>query len=275
VLYTRDYLANIIIERLESEKEAIVKHYQETRDTIGYFTIDNLLPEEITKVIYSKFPEVQQTHLKKSLREFKHVAAQMNRYDSQLEEAIFAFQDQRIVNFFKELSGIKSLSPDASLYAGGISMMGQDHFLNPHLDNSHDKDRELWRVFNLLFYVTPDWQALNGGNLELWPQGIDHKQITVHSKFNRLVVMATHNGSWHSVSKVEVDAVRCCVSNYYFSKTPLLSSDSFHVTTFRGRPEQKIRDVVLKMDASLRMGIRKLFKKGIKENPHVYKKTKD
>ena len=29
---------------------------------------------------------------------------------------------------------------------------------------------------------------------------------------------------------------------------------------------------VLKIDSSLRMGIRKLFKKGIIENPHVYKK---
>ena len=274
MLYSRDYLATIIIERLESEKEAIVQHYQDSMRTIGHFAIDNLLPEDIAKTIYQKFPKVQQTHLKKSLREFKHVAAQMDNYDKQLEEAIFAFQDKRIINFFKELSGIESLSPDASLYAGGISMMGEAHFLNPHIDNSHDKDRELWRVFNLLFYVTPDWKESNGGNLELWPNGIDKEPLTIHSKFNRLVVMATHNGSWHSVSKVEVDAIRCCVSNYYFSENPLLVSDSFHVTSFRGRPEQKVRNVILKVDASLRMGIRELFKKGIKENPHVYKKPK-
>ena len=41
---------------------------------------------------------------------------------------------------------------------------------------------------------------------------------------------------------------------------------------FRGRPGQYLVNQVLKIDSSLRMGIRKLFKKGIIENPHVYKK---
>jgi hypothetical protein len=62
------------------------------------------------------------------------------------------------------------------------------------------------------------------------------------------------------------------VSNYYFSKTPLQDSDTFHVTSFRGRPEDKLTDAVLQLDSALRMGIRKVFKKGITENPHVYKK---
>ena len=32
------------------------------------------------------------------------------------------------------------------------------------------------------------------------------------------------------------------VSNYYFSKKPLLETDDFHVTSFRGRPENKLTD---------------------------------
>jgi len=47
-----------------------------------------------------------------------------------------------------------------------------------------------------------------------------------------------------------------------------------HVTSFRGRPEQKLTDNILRLDAWLRMGIRRVFAKGIKENPHVYKKDK-
>ena len=50
--------------------------------------------------------------------------------------------------------------------------------------------------------------------------------------------------------------------------------DTFHVTSFRGRPENKLTDLVLRFDAKLRMMVRKIFKKGIKENPHVYKKPK-
>ena len=126
---------------------------------------------------------------------------------------------------------------------------------------------------NLLYYVTSDWKEEFGGNLELWPNGLSEKQITIHSKFNRLVVMATHNKSIHSVSPVIHDGFRCCVSNYYFSEKPLLATDTFHVTSFRGRPENKFTDLVLQVDTFLRMTIRKIFKKGIRENPHVYKKN--
>ena len=96
--------------------------------------------------------------------------------------------------------------------------MGKENFLNPHLDNSHNKDRNLWRVLNLLYYVTPGWKLENGGNLELWPNGIKNPSITIESRCNRLIVMSTHQKSWHSVSKVQTDIPRCCISNYYFSK---------------------------------------------------------
>jgi hypothetical protein len=86
------------------------------------------------------------------------------------------------------------------------------------------------------------------------------------------VVMTTHQKSWHSVSKVLKEDVRCCVSNYYFSKQPFLESDTFHVTTFRGRSSEKVRDLFLRADNGLRSSMRKIFKKGIRENPHQYKK---
>jgi hypothetical protein len=72
-----------------------------------------------------------------------------------------------------------------------------------------------------------------------------------------------------------VDESRNCVSNYYFSPQPLRDSDRFHVTTFRGWPQQRIKNEILKLDSTLRTGLRRLFKKGVIENPHVYKKDKE
>jgi len=269
-----DY-ASLIYSKLNAEKESLKEQFDVSKGGIGYFYIDDILPEAEAFAIYNNFPKPEEMVLKKSLREDKYVAAQMDKYSPVLEEIIYAFQDERIVKLVGEICGIKNPLPDDNLYAGGISAMGKGQFLNPHLDNSHDKDRQLWRVLNLLYYVTPDWEEAYGGNLELWPKGMDNPQITIHSKFNRLAVMATHNNSLHSVSPVTFDGFRCCVSNYYFSEEPLLATDSFHVTSFRGRPENKLTDLVLRADAWLRMGIRKIFKKGIKENPHVYKKPKD
>ncbi len=268
----RTEIADHMLARLESEKLAIKQGYLDTKNSIGYFIVDDLLPEQIALDIYKAFPAAAAMNLNKSLREYKYIAAQMDKYEPILEEALFAFQDLRIIDLISDVCGIDNLYPDENLYAGGISRMEKSQFLNPHLDNSHDKDREKWRVLNLLYYVSPDWKQEYGGNLELWPDGIEGEQITVYSKFNRLAVMATHDTSWHSVSPITHHASRCCVSNYYFSDSPLKDNINFHVTSFRGRPEQKIRDVILQADSALRMGIRKIFSKGVVETKHIYKK---
>lgn len=269
----RSEIARYILEALNKAGGRLKECYQES-GRISHFYIDDLLPRELAIKIYEAFPASNEMVRKKSLREYKYIAAQMDNYDPILEEAIYAFQDDSVVRKIGDLVGAEKLMPDENLYAGGISLMRKGNYLNPHLDNSHDKDRVNWRAFNLLYYVTPGWELSDGGNLELWPSGptLLDDRIVIESKFNRLAVMVTHNESWHSVSPVVADKNRCCVSNYYFSKTPMQSSDSFHVTSFRGRPEQRIRDIALRADIRTRSAIRKVFKKGIVENPHVYKK---
>ncbi|WP_299254930.1 2OG-Fe(II) oxygenase [uncultured Aquimarina sp.] len=268
----RDKIADLIFLKLKDNEEVLKNHFRETSRGIGYFYLDDLLPDDLVRNIFDKFPRTEDVKVKKSIREYKYVAAQMNKYHPLLEEIIFAFQDHRIVDLIATICSHNNVVPDKNLYAGGISMMGKGNYLNPHLDNSHDKDVKLWRVLNLLYYVTPNWEHSSGGNLELWPNGLKSEPVSINSKFNRLVVMVTHKNSWHSVSKVKEDQVRCCVSNYYFSTESVDTKTSFHVTTFRGRPGQFFKDTILKLDSSLRMGVRKIFKKGIRENPHVYKK---
>ena len=125
---TRKELASFIINRLEQERDNIVASYQKSQGSIGYFFVDDIFPEAIALSIHSAFPRAEDTTLKKSIREHKHVAAQMNQYEPLLEEVIYAFQDERIVNFFKDVCQVSSLYPDENLYAGGISMMAKDNF---------------------------------------------------------------------------------------------------------------------------------------------------
>jgi Rps23 Pro-64 3,4-dihydroxylase Tpa1-like proline 4-hydroxylase len=267
----RHDLATLIVDRLASDMDGLQGQFTQS-GTVPSCYIDDLLPQTICRQLYQAFPPKHDMVLKKSLRENKYVAAQMNKYDPLLEGAIFAFQDQRVVDAVHKISGIPDMFPDSNLYAGGISLMAEGSFLNPHLDNSHDKDRERYRVVNLLYYVTPDWQPEYGGNLELWDDGLGGEQRTIYSKCNRLVLMATNKASWHSVSKVVANRRRCCLSNYYFSTRSPESDQYFHVSSFRGRPNEPVRDKLLQGDAALRMVIRKAFKKGIVENPHVYKR---
>ena len=265
-------IANLILNNLQKNKAVLKEQFLASKDTIGYFFIDDLLPESLALEIHKKFPTTAEAIRKKNLREFKFTAYQMNAYNALLENLIYAFQDKRILALVANICSLEEVYGDENLYAGGLSLMEKDNFLNPHLDNSHDKDRNRWRVLNLLYYATPNWTLENGGNLEIWPNGLKEAPFTIESKFNRLVVMTTHQNSWHAVSKVLKDDVRCCVSNYYFSKKPLLASDTFHITTFRGRSSEVLKDVVLRLDNGMRANLRKIFKKGVRENPHQYKK---
>jgi Rps23 Pro-64 3,4-dihydroxylase Tpa1-like proline 4-hydroxylase len=142
----RTTIADLIYSKLLEEEQVVRKQFNNPKDRIGYFYIDNLLPENIAKFIYESFSKPEQTTLKRSLRKHNYIAAQMNKYDPVLEEIIYAFQDDRIVKLISQGCEIENPLPGNNLYAGGISM-------------------------------------------------------------------ATHQGSWHSVSPVKIDRTSCCVSN--------------------------------------------------------------
>jgi Rps23 Pro-64 3,4-dihydroxylase Tpa1-like proline 4-hydroxylase len=267
----RDALARHMLPAIALRASDLASQW-ETSAPVNHFVVDDLLPEEWVRAIRSAFPRPEAMVLKRSLRELKYVSAQMNRCDPLLEEIVYAFQQPRIVRLVEQITALHALEADSMLYAGGISLMAPGHFLNPHVDNSHDRPQQKYRVLNLLYYVSPDWSECDGGNLELWPTGLNGPPITIVSRFNRLVVMVTHKQSWHSVSRSTGKADRCCVSNYYFSEYPIGGRHYNHITSFRGRPEQPLRDLVLRGDNWLRTMVGKAFPTSIKGNRHYYKK---
>lgn len=269
----RHYYASEILNRIKQSQRELQQQFV-TSHKINSFYIDDLLDADDARQIYNAFPDKSDMLQLKDIREHKYVGLKIDNYNPIIAEIIYAFQNSQVVSTIAEITGIKELFPDEYLYAGGISMMDNGCFLNPHLDNSHDKDRKNYRQLNLLYYVTPEWQPEYGGNLELWDNGLKQAFRTIDYKFNRLAVMITHNKSWHSVSKINYQGQRCCVSNYYFSPTPLTDKDYFHVTSFRGRPEQRLRDLILQGDGALRNGIRKVFKHGIRK-PHYFDSKQD
>jgi Rps23 Pro-64 3,4-dihydroxylase Tpa1-like proline 4-hydroxylase len=267
----RHTISQQMLPRIAQAASELASQWSESAP-VNHFVVDDLLPQEWAHAIRSAFPRPEVMVLKRSLRELKYVSAQLNRYDSLLEEIVYAFQQPAVLNLVEEITALSALEPDSMLYAGGISLMAPGHYLNPHIDNSHDRSQQKYRVLNLLYYVSPDWSQHDGGNLELWPSGPKGQPITVVSKFNRLVVMVTHKHSWHSVSRSMAKSDRCCVSNYYFSEHPIGGRDYSHVTSFRGRPEQPLRDLVLRGDNLLRTMVGKAFPATIKGNRHYYKK---
>lgn len=272
----RQELAALIVAKLDQEKSRC-SHEFETPGQVAGFVVDDLLPDEIAQEVARAFPRPDQMVFRNSIHESKYVSSQMNEYDPLMEEIIFAFQDPEVVSKVSEITGISNLLGDELLYAAGLSGMAKGCFLKPHLDNSHDLSGKRYRVLNLLYYVTPDWQESYGGNLEIWDHGVQATPRTIVSQFNRLLVMSTFRNSWHSVSEVRHDNMRRCVSNYYFSKESLEQRDYYHVTSFKGRPKDGMLRAILAADRMARNAVGKtirFFTKGNIKTTHVFKKDK-
>jgi Rps23 Pro-64 3,4-dihydroxylase Tpa1-like proline 4-hydroxylase len=262
--------ADLMLKRIEGERERFRKEFSQP-GRIPSFVADDLLPAVLAQEIYQAFPKTEDLILRNTIRERKYVTSEMNEYNSTLKEIVFAFHDPRFVSLIGEITGLRDLEADSLLYAAGISAMSKGCFLNPHLDNSHDYEKKRYRVLNLLYYVTPGWEKENGGHLELWDRGVKQPGRVIESRFNRLVVMSTFRDSWHSVSPVQAEGARCCVSNYYFSPHSVEKKNYYHVTSFRGRPEEKVKDWVLRGDLLIRNAIGKMWPKGNVSTFHVFK----
>ena len=260
----REQIVSLIAKQLEYQSDSLRTQFFDSgiESGVRYCVIDDLLPEAIAHHIHKAFPEASSMRLMDSFREKKYTSKNFDKFDPLLADITFAIQDSSIVNLVEKITNMQEQIPDSSLYAGGLSAMGLGHFLGPHLDNSHEASRKFYRTLNLLYYVTPDWSLESGGNLELWDRDV-HNRTTIVSKFNRLVIMETNLWSWHSVSEVKVDRLRCCVSNYYFSPRSPTGQDYFHVTSFSARPEQKVRRAVAWVDSKLRRVVRLVLPNGL------------
>ena len=257
----QEYFVNKVLERLNEEVDDILSQWNNPIETsTRHFVIDNLLPQPDVEEIYAAFPRNGDGFFdRESFREKKRTSAALSNFDLVLSDITYAIQDPRIVNKVSELCSMASVESDPKLYAGGLSMMFPDDYLNPHIDNSHDVERSKYRRLNLLYYVSPEWALENGGNFELWDDSIT-KPKTVVSHQNRLVVMETNKTSWHSVSKVSANRPRCCISNYYFSEISPDGEEYFNVTSFLGRPEQPIRRIAGVIDNALRNFVSRTLK---------------
>ena len=143
----KEYFVGLIIKRLEEAREKIIDQWENPIDTpTRHFVLDNLLPNQDVEKIYSAFPRNGDGFFdRESFREKKRTSADLSNFNPILLDITYAMQDSRIVAKVSELCSIESIEPDPKLYAGGLSMMFPNDYLNPHIDNSHDSKRKQYR----------------------------------------------------------------------------------------------------------------------------------
>lgn len=85
-----------------------------------------------------------------ALQENKFVGVYFSEKQKLVQECLYAFQEKSILKIISQITNIKNLIGDPELYAGGVSSMSKGCCLNPHIDNSHDRNLENFRRLNLL-----------------------------------------------------------------------------------------------------------------------------
>ncbi len=254
----RKEISDLILSRISEESVNKLQKNYLSSSSINYLVIDNLLPTKLALEINSNFPSRNEMKLLTGPQEKKFVATNWGKEKKIVEECLFAFQDRRLLKEISKICQIKDLSGDPELYAGGVSLMDKGCFLNPHIDNSHDRLKERYRRLNLLYYVTKPWNSFeDGGELVLFPKGINSDIISIPTEFNRLVIMRTDNKSLHGVNKITSDEnARKCISNYYFSVSSPNEKEYYHSTSFRGFKKEKVKDIYLRINSFTRTTIK-------------------
>ena len=251
-----------LLDSLTNNAEKAIKQWNLNEDSIKtkITWIDNFLSEDYVNELYKHFPNnLNIWHQQSSLRERKKDFNKIDEINEIYNKFFTSIQSNDAIKIIEKITNIPNLKADTSLYAGGMSKMDLGDFLNPHIDNSHNAERNKYRRLNLLYYITPDWRKEYGGNFEIWDQKVKTRKEII-SNFNRLVIMETNNQSWHSVNKVTVNNSRCCLSTYLYTDDSPSDKEYYHVTSFNGRPEQKLRRYYHTFDNFLRQKISTIFK---------------
>ena len=237
-------LTQLIVNQLNENKVQLKQQFflEHPIQVARHFALDDLLPHELAEKIYANFPNPKKMHKLSNSGKIKLKYSHLKNTASLLQDINAAIQDPSVVAAIEDITEVKHQIPDPTCHAGGISTLLKGYYLNPHIDNSHDVEtKRYYRTMNVLYYVSPDWEASNGGHYELWDKTVENR-VLVPNKFNRLVVMETNSTSWHAVNPVLCDAPRCCVFNYFFSEhSPEGRDYFFDASSFRARPEQKVR----------------------------------
>jgi hypothetical protein len=242
-------LASTLIQRLAPLRDPLGSEWR--RHPLAHITVDDLLPTATAHWLCEAFPEDSKLQRVRSLSKNVNVSRVLKHLSEPLEELLSAFQAPAVARLFADIIGARDLEPDLELEASGLLSLGRGGFENPHLEASHNARGDKYCVLKAIYYLSPDWRLADGGQLELWEDGLDRLPTVTLAKFNRLTLVAMHERSWHSVNRVNAKRPRRALVHAYYASEPLARRAYKHGLSFRGRPDQSVRDLVLRASQSL------------------------
>ena len=223
---------------LRADPDALRREYEQARP-FPHVVVDGLFPEATLDRIAAEFPAADEipwqrfdnpTERKLGYRHTTPLAAG-------LREFMWWMNSAAVLEFVEALTGIDGLVPDPYFGGAGPHQILPGGFLKVHADfNWHPKLR-LDRRLNLIVYLNRDWREEWGGHIELWNEDVTRCERRVLPLFNRTIVFATTDTSFHGHPQplaCPPERARRSVSFYYYTNgRPAAERSAPHDTIFK------------------------------------------
>jgi hypothetical protein len=168
--------------------------------------IDNFWKPEIAQELVAEFPEYDSptwtAHYQNPVED-KKTCNHWDKFPKTTYQAFAFLNSDGFVNLVEHITDNFGIETDIGLHGGGWHCHHKGGKLNVHLDYSIHPKLKLERHYNLIIYMTPNWNPAWGGGLELWSSDENGNPVecatTVENKFNRAVIFDTTQNSWHGL----------------------------------------------------------------------------
>ena len=206
-----------------------------TASPFQHVVIDNFFLPSVADQIAREFPSHDSDQWTVSYNnpiEVKKACSHWDRFPKSIYQAMFYLCSQGFLNQLEEITNHKNIFADYGLHGGGMHSHGVSGKLNMHKDYYIHPKLPLKRNFNIIIYMTPNWQSDWGGNLQLWSHNNENnrpKQCVQNYdiKFNRAVLFNTVQNSWHGLPdpiKCPPELARRSLACYYLTEITLNDS---------------------------------------------------
>jgi len=231
-------------------------NYKKYDEPYDHYIFENFFSEELAKKLSNNFLEYENMDwfFYNNPIENKKAISDWNKFPKETYQIFQYFCSIEFIDIIKQITGVRNIYPDYGLHGGGWHMHGNGGNLNVHKDYSIHPKLLLQRKFNLIVYLTEDWDVNWGGGLELWSHDAKNNkplklEKVVDCLYNRAILFDTTQNSWHGLPnyiKCPSEKFRKSMAVYYLTDLQDNIEDRPRAL-FAPRKEQETNQEILKI----------------------------
>lgn len=161
----------------------------------------------------------------------KHTLNNTDQMPPKIKTLFESLHTKEFVSFIEKVTDLGDLKIDSGRWGAGLHATTKNGYLAIHRDftvlpTSYKKQKQYLRVLNIIGYLTDNsYSSSWGGELELWHESGNTKEVKIEPKFNRWVLFDTR-GSFHGHPHPYLgESPRISIAVYYYQELEVDKKD--------------------------------------------------